>query len=135
MTRKAFFLLVLLFFLPLFVFAANPLDGTNWRLTDWTISSIDPKDVPITIHFAGGKVSGSGGINSHGGLYETKADSSFSAGPISKTEMASPEPFMRTESAYFKLLDDARSYKIISEELLLYDKQGNELMSFERVGK
>lgn len=128
-------LFVLFSLLAVSTFPTAPLDGTKWKLTGWMISSIDPRDVNIIMAFSGGKVSGSGGVNSYGGSYEASNDGSFTIGPISKTEMAGPEPAMRAEAAYFKLLGDARSYKIKDGTLTLYDGKGNELMSFERVKK
>ncbi|HNR14786.1 MAG TPA: META domain-containing protein [Thermodesulfobacteriota bacterium] len=133
MKTKVFLLLSIAFLLSSSVFGRDPLEGTKWKLTGWTISSIDPKDVNITLNFSGGKVSGSGGVNSYSGPCETKPDGSFIAGEISFTLIAGPEPAMRAEAAYFKLLGDARFFKIKGDMLTLYDGMGNEMMSFEIV--
>jgi heat shock protein HslJ len=49
--------------------------------------------------------------------------------------MAGPEPAMRAEGAFTKLLVDAKSFKLSSGTLTLYDGGGNESLVFEAVGK
>jgi len=119
--------------LTIFAFAADPLDGTKWKLVGWTLSSLDPKDVTITADFSGGRISGNSGVNSYGGSYEAKEGGAFSVGAISMTEMAGPKPAMRAESSYLKLLSEAKSYKIKGDTLTLYDKDGNESLIFKKV--
>ena len=132
MKTKVFLLLSIAFLLSSSVFGRDPLEGTKWKLTGWTISSIDPKDVNITLNFSGGKVSGSGGVNSYGGSYEAKTDGSFSVGSISMTEMAGTELAMRAEAAFFRLLSQAKSFKVKGDALTLFDKNGNEQLIFKR---
>jgi hypothetical protein len=47
----------------------NPLDGTQWRLSNWTLSSLSPADFTITAKFADRQMSGSSGVNSYRGPY------------------------------------------------------------------
>ncbi|MDQ1241354.1 MAG: hypothetical protein QG550_605, partial [Pseudomonadota bacterium] len=47
----------------------SELEGTQWRLTEWTLSSLDPHEFGITAAFADGQISGHGGVNSYGGSY------------------------------------------------------------------
>jgi heat shock protein HslJ len=115
--------------------AADPLDGTQWKLVGWTISSIDPAAVTITAKFANGKISGSGGVNSYSGPYKVGSDNTFSAGPLVATRMAGPEPAMRAEGAYVTLLAQVKSCKMADRKLTLYDKGGNESLIFEAAGK
>ena len=49
--------------------------------------------------------------------------------------MAGPEPAMRAEGAYLKLLGQASSYKVVASQLILYDKGGNESLIFEAANK
>ena len=132
MRNKRWFPLSLLFLTTVSIFAAAPLDGTKWKLTGWTLSSLDPKDFAITLAFSGGNISGSGGVNSYGGSYEAKADGSISLGPISMTEMAGPETAMRAESAFFTLFGQTKSFKVKGDALTLFDKNGNEQLIFKR---
>ena len=117
--------------------AASPaasLDGTEWLLTGWSVSSLDPADFAITASFAEGQISGNSGVNSYSGPYTTGPEDAFSAGPLASTMMAGPEPAMRAESAYAKLLSEAVSYLVTPETLLLYDAGGNESLAFGAAG-
>lgn len=109
----------------------NELEGTQWRLTEWTLSSLDPREFGITAAFADGQISGDGGVNSYGGPYTPGSRQSFKVGSIASTEMAGPEPAMRAESAYLTLLGQARSYRVDAGRLTLFDAGGNESLIFE----
>ena len=47
----------------------SELDGTQWKLTEWTLSSLRPGDFNITARFADGQISGHSGVNTYGGPY------------------------------------------------------------------
>lgn len=110
--------------------AGGSLDGTNWKLTGWTLNSLNPADFTITAGFAAGKISGNSGVNSYSGPYAAGSDGSFSIGPLASTAMGGPEPAMRAESAYVTLLGQAASYKVSGSVLTLYDANGNESLIF-----
>lgn len=112
----------------------HELDGTQWRLTEWTLSSLSAADFDITARFADGQVSGRSGVNNYGGSYRAGADKAFSVGPLASTEMAGPEPAMRAEGAYLLLLEQARSYRLVSGRLTLLDAGGNVSLVFEATG-
>ncbi len=109
--------------------------GGSWRLASWTLSSLDPSPFQITARFEDGTIAGSSGVNSYSGLYKLGAANSFAVQNISSTEMAGPEPAMRAEAAYTKLLGQARTYKDTGNTLILYDQNGNESLRFEAMGK
>jgi heat shock protein HslJ len=109
---------------------ADPLEGTRWRLSEWTLNSLDPTEFKITARFADGKMSGSSGVNTYGGTYRVGPRSAFSAGPLASTEMAGSEPAMRAEQAYLTLLGQVGSYKIEEGRLTLYDAGGNESLLY-----
>jgi heat shock protein HslJ len=111
--------------------AGTSLNGTKWRLSGWTISSIDPASVTITMRFADGQISGNSGVNSYGGPYTAGPGNAFSVGAVAMTEMAGPDLNMRAESAFHTLLAQARSYKIEGAKLTLFDANGNDSMYFE----
>jgi heat shock protein HslJ len=113
----------------------SPLDGTSWRLTEWTLSSLNPADFTITAQFADGNISGHSAVNTYGGPYKLGRGAAFEVGPLACTEMAGPEPAMRAESAYMTLLGQAKSYKMADGTLTLYDKGGNESLVFEAASK
>ena len=112
----------------------HELDGTQWRLTEWTLSSLSAGDFDITARFADGQVSGRSGVNTYGGPYEADAGGAFSVGPLASTEMAGPEPAMRAEGAYLMLLGQAQSYRMDSGRLTLFDAGGNVSLVFEATG-
>ena len=111
---------------------SGALDGTTWKLSGWTLSSLNPADFTITAKFDDGKISGRSAVNSYSGSYTTGSDGAFSVGQLASTEMAGPEPAMRAESAYVTLLQQARSYLLAARTLTLLDANGNESLIFAR---
>jgi len=107
------------------------LNGTDWTLTGWSLSSLDPADFTITAAFADGKISGKSAVNNYGGAYTEGPGDAFSVGDLASTMMAGPEPDMRAETAYLKLLSEAKSYKLEGAEFALFDQNGNESLIFE----
>jgi len=106
------------------------LNGTSWRLSGWSLSSLDPNDFTITAAFADGKISGKSAVNTYGGPYTEGPGDAFSVGDLASTMMAGPEPDMRAETAYLTLLAQARSYKLVGGGLTLFDENGNESLIF-----
>ena len=111
----------------------SELDGTQWKLIGWSVSSIDPAQIMITAAFADGQVSGNGGVNNYSGSFRPGRDRAIALGPFVRTEMAGAEPAMRAEGAYLTLLGQARSYRVEAGRLTLFDAGGNEVLSFAAV--
>ena len=107
------------------------LDGTAWRLTEWTLSSLNPREFDITAEFVDGQIGGHGAVNSYGGSYTLGPGHTFAVRSLASAEMAGPEPAMRAEGAYFTLLAQASSYRVDAGRLTLFDAGGNELLIFE----
>ncbi|MEI6451139.1 MAG: META domain-containing protein [Actinomycetes bacterium] len=105
--------------------------GTAWRLTGWTLSSLDPNDFTITAEFAEGKISGKSAVNNYFGPYTEGPGDAFSVGELAGAMMAGPEPDMRAETAYRTLLSEAKSYMLKGGGLTLFDANGNESLIFE----
>jgi heat shock protein HslJ len=108
----------------------SSLDGTQWRLTEWTLSSLNPADFTITAKFTNGEVAGNSSVNSYSGPYKLGPGNAFSIGQVASTLMAGSEPAMRAETAYLTLLGQAKSYKVTDGKLTLYDQGGNESLIF-----
>jgi heat shock protein HslJ len=106
------------------------LDGTSWRLVGWSLSSMSPEDFTITAQFADGKISGKSAVNNYMGSYTQGPGDAFSVGEIAGTMMAGPEPEMRAESAYLKLLAEAKSHALKDGGLTLLEGGGNESLIF-----
>jgi heat shock protein HslJ len=111
------------------------LDGTSWRLTGWSLSSLDPNTFTITADFANGQISGKSAVNSYSGAYTAGPGSAFSVGELTSTLMAGPEPEMRAEQAYTTLLRQAKSYTLKDGLLTLSDANGNESLIFTAAAK
>jgi heat shock protein HslJ len=107
------------------------LDGTDWVLAAWSVSSIDPADVEITATFVDGQVSGRSAVNTYGGTYSAGPGAAFSVGDLTSTEIAGPEPAMRAEAAYVALLREAGAYRLDGGRLTLSDDAGNALLVFD----
>lgn len=110
---------------------SGALNGTRWRLTGWTLSSLNPADFTITAQFAGGRISGKSAVNSYSGSVKLGPGQAFATGALAGTKMAGPEPAMRAESAYLALLAQARSWERTDNRLTLKDGGGNESLIFE----
>ena len=110
---------------------AHALDGTAWRLTGWTLSSLDPNGFGITAKFADRQVSGDSGVNAYGGPYTAGPGEAFSVGGLSVGGVGSIGPDMRAEQAYLTLLGEAKSFKRSGDRLALFDRHGNELLTFQ----
>lgn len=113
---------------------APTLEGSQWRLSEWTLSSLAAYDFNITAAFANGEISGRSGVNTYSGPVTIGAEGSFAIGRLRSTLMAGSEPAMRAESAYLALLGQARTWKIANGKLTLYDPGGNESLIFGRLG-
>ena len=107
------------------------LNGTSWRLSGWSLSSLDPNAFTITAAFADGKISGTSAVNTYDGPYTEGPGDAFAVGDLVSTMMAGPEPDMRAEQAYLTLLAQAKSYMLKGGGLTLFDENGNESLIFE----
>ena len=106
------------------------LDGSAWRLTGWSVGSQDPNDFTITAEFKDGRFGGTAAVNQYGGPYTTGDDGSFSVGELVSTMMAGPEPDMRAEQTYLKLLAGARRFAVDGKTLTLLDANGSESLIY-----
>lgn len=107
--------------------SGDPLNGTSWEL--YSIGRYSPiAGSKTTIRFEDGQVSGLGGCNQYGGEYKNSNQLlSFSA--LYMTEMAcmSPEGVMDQEQLFLKHLGDARSFKIVNDQLQISRSNGETL--------
>jgi heat shock protein HslJ len=109
------------------------LDGTNWKLAGWSVSSLAPADFTITADFEDARISGTSVVSSYGGPYETGPGDDFSIGPLSSTMGGGTGDEGRAEKIYFDLLKAAETYAREGDSLTFYDAEGNESMVFELV--
>ena len=116
--------------------AASPADtatlqGTSWKLSAWSASSLDPADFNITAAFANGQISGRSAVNSYSGPCSVSPSGAFSIGALRMTEMAGDENSMRAESLYHNLLAQARRHRSVQNQLVLANADGQDLLIFD----
>ncbi len=103
----------------------------EWKLTQIGDQVLGKKLTGVSILFAEeGKLSGSGGVNRFGGVYESKADGQISIKNIFATEMAAlDEDIMNLETRYFQLLAKAKSAQMSDGNLVIEceDKDGKSI--------
>ncbi len=87
----------------------SELEATQWRLTEWTLSSLEPREFDITAEFADGQIGGHAGVNRYAGPYVIGSRHAFAVGPLASTEMAGPEPAILDEGAYLAPALNARA--------------------------
>ena len=132
-------LLVLMLFLGVScqkqVAPTDDLTGKEWRLTDWSVSSLHPADFMITATFTKDTISGKSAVNQYNGPYTLSKNSDFSVGVVAMTMMAGSEDEMRAEQIYHELLNKAKKYELNPSSLRLLDENNNELLIFAYLKK
>ena len=108
------------------------LDGTQWRLSAWSASSLVPSQFTITADFDESRISGTSAVNSYGGAYSLAAGGAFSVGAMQSTMMAGSEDAMRAEQIYLELLGQARKCTINATTLTLLGGGSNVLLVFSK---
>ena len=122
MRRTAFLLLILVAACASRDTAAS-LDGTSWTLITSPV---------ITLKFADGSATGSGGCNQYRATY-TESGSSLTLGPVAATKRACVEPERnRQETEYFDALGRVTSFAISGDRLALRDASGTTVLEFTR---
>jgi heat shock protein HslJ len=96
--------------------ASERLEGSEW--------GVSGEDKPFIQFGANGRVSGNSGCNRFTGAYEVAEDGSIKIGPLASTRMACPEPAMASETKFFAMLDEVRSFERSGKRLALRDTNG-----------
>ncbi len=101
--------------------AGPALDGTSWTLTTSPV---------ITLQFAEGSATGSGGCNQYRATY-TESGSTLTFGPALSTKRACVEPERNLqETEYFDALSRVASFAISGDRLTLRDATGTTVLEF-----
>jgi heat shock protein HslJ len=103
--------------------------GVEWTLKEGS-GDTDMTRVGITARFEDGQLSGFSGVNQYSGPYTIDESGSFEAGPFAATLMAGPEPLMKAEQAYLKLLEGCDSYSVKNGTLTL-STDGEDTLVYE----
>ena len=137
---KKLMVLLLISALAIFIFngceslvpGEGGLAGTEWRVSAWSDSSLDPSQFTITADFNESHISGTSAVNYYNGTYVATANHLFSVGQLQMTTMGGSEEAMRAESTYFELLWQACKFTVNQTTLTLLDAFNNELLIFSR---
>ena len=108
------------------------LDGTTWKLTSWAEPDPIPASVTITAEFADAGVAGTAGINRYHAAITSSTDGSLAVDQVAATLMAGPADVMAAEAAYLKRLQEATSYKVDGNTLVINDADGQPSLTFTR---
>jgi putative lipoprotein len=108
------------------------LQGTSWALTSWAEPDPIPDSATITAEFAGGQVSGTSGVNQYSAAVTSGSDGSFSTEAAISTKMAGPEDAMAAETIYLRRLQEATSYAVDGDTLVINDADGQSSLTFTR---
>jgi heat shock protein HslJ len=110
--------------------AGSSLDGTQWSLRN--SASFDTMGVAVTLEFADGRVSGTGGCNNYGGPYRVSG-SNLTIGPeLVSTKIACPAPADGVEQRYLEVLPTVKQYRVAGDKLQLADADGKTLLEFTK---
>lgn len=105
----------------------DPLSGTSWELVYYRKSRVI-EGVAVTATFEGGQVKGSSGCNSYSGSYQVEGGK-ISFSPLMSTLMACPDPdgVMDQEAMFLAWLQDAQTYQIQDDQLMIFRSDGEAL--------
>ncbi len=120
--------------------AANPggeeLANSKWVLTqienksDGTVTPAPAQNVPTLDFSDDGKISGNGGCNGFGGLYEVGEGNSLKLTEIMSTLMACDNTDI--ETPYFNALNEAESYILVNDVLQITSSNGTVVLTFAK---
>ncbi|MGA9382136.1 MAG: META domain-containing protein [Phormidium sp.] len=108
--------------LPLEMAQSSSLAG-SWRLANMAETNLPTPMVPVgelTVNFADGRISGSGGCNRFMSSYETQGDR-LTISQLASTFKACEETIMKQEFKYLKALQGAQRYEVDNQgQLTIY---------------
>jgi inhibitor of cysteine peptidase len=107
--------------------------GTQWRLSAWSDSTLNPLPFTITAEFDESTISGTSAINDYSGSYIATADHIFSVGDLQMTLRGGSEEARQAESTFFELLGQACQFTVNQTTLTLLDAFKNELLIFSKM--
>jgi heat shock protein HslJ len=115
--------------------SATDLKGTSWTLVDLNLDQQPVlTDTEVTLTFADGQISGSGGCNNYTADFSTDEPAVLAIGPVVATRMACPEPILDQVTAYFSALENATQWGYLVGRLAIYyatDEPGYNALVFE----
>ena len=103
------------------------LNGTNWKLVSYG-GKLPLEGKTMTANFEGKEISGSASCNHYSGVYKIKG-SQISVEGLGWTEMAclDPEGIMEQETMFLAWLQDAQTFEIRKDQLMIFRSDGEAL--------
>ncbi len=112
----------------------NPLGNTNWALTSMNGTEVPVPGSNLTAFFAnGGQISGFGGCNNFNGSYSVGGNS-IRISALSTGRLSCGEQLDDQEQNYTLALQSAHTFSINSNQLIIFDPSGQEILRFNRIG-
>ncbi len=107
------------------------LTGKVWAVTDLMGKPL-VADTGISAEFTtDGKVSGSAGCNRYSGTYTVSGNNITFSSPMASTMMMCDQAVMDQESAYLKVLGEAKTYAVSGDQLTLTGGDGTQLAAYK----
>lgn len=102
--------------------SAADLNGTSWTLLELNTDQPALAETAVTISFADGQITGSGGCNNYNSSFSLGEDnpSAMMVAPIAATRKACPDPILNQETAYFTALENVSQWGYLIGHLALY---------------
>lgn len=103
--------------------------GTQWDLAVSADDSVDWSAHLVTLGFQEGRAGGRAPVNRYFGMCAQSADG-LELGPFGMTMMAGPPAAMAAETAYMRLLEAVRGFRLREDRLVLVDGGGAALLEY-----
>ncbi len=102
--------------------AASSLDRTDWVAED--SSAFATEGVSVTLEFADGRVSGTGGCNNYGGSLQVEGSNLTIGSDLMSTKIACPPPATAWSQRYLAVLPKVATFEANGDTLTLHDATG-----------
>jgi heat shock protein HslJ len=112
----------------------NPLLNTGWVVASLQVNQVPLPGTSLTIFFGTGNfATGSGGCNSFNGSYSAGTDN-IRIGPLTSGKASCGPDIDAQEQQYYALLQQALSYSLQGNQLIIFGPGPAELLRFNRSG-
>jgi len=113
--------------------ATNPLANTSWRMATLYGNPPVAGTTPMAFFYADGRLSVDGGCNNFTSTYSTYGDQIY-IGPLSGGQMACAGEIGAQEGSFVNAIQSATTFSITSNQLILKNSAGTEVLRFNRAG-
>lgn len=104
--------------------------GTQWVLVSAADASVDWTAFHVTLGLQDGRAGGRAPVNRYFGMCADLGGGGVELGPFGMTMMAGPPAAMAAETAFVRMLDAVRGYRVGAGSLVLVDGQGDPVLEF-----